>query len=323
MLLTCLLLLLITACGNSPPPANGWAIVAADPKTGNVGVAGASCNQYPYDHRAALVPDLGVAAQLGIDDPLYRDRIRAWIQGPTEAPKVVRFITSKNNDAQASRRQYGVLTMQGGTLQGAAYTGTATASFAGDQIDTNAGVIVLGSGVVNENVLRHSMDTFRAEPTAPLADKLMRALEAGSAVGGIALCNSSGVAQTASTAFVMMARGGDPMFEVETLGNTAPQEPNPPYLALSATEPIGGKNAVSVLRDQYNQWRPAALGECAECLESRVTLPEGGDISPAPEAALADNAMLLVIGFILLVMGLTIVYFRLRPRMGQSSSGSV
>ena len=43
----------------------------------------------------------------------------------------------------------------------------------------------------------------------PLADKLMRALEAGSMGGGIALCNQNGVAQTASTAFVMLARGGD------------------------------------------------------------------------------------------------------------------
>src|SRR5581483_9223839 len=90
---------------------------------------------------------------------------------------------------------------------------------------------------------------------AALPDRLMRALEAGSAAGGVAPCNKNGIQQTASTAFIVFARGDDPAFRVQTLGNTAAQEPNPPFLALSDTEPLGGRNPVQLLGVQYRAWR--------------------------------------------------------------------
>lgn len=312
-------LLALTACGVAPPPANGWAIVAADPKTGDVGVAAASCSELPYDYRAALVPNLGTGAQLGVASPLHRDRLRAWIEHPYDAAKTLHLLTFEKLDPDAAKRQYGIITLHQGQVQLASYTGANSAPWAGDLQDANAGVVVAGSGLVNENVLRISLDAYRAPENAamPLSDRLMRALEAGSAAGGISLCNQNGVAQTASTAFIMMARGGDPNFGVDTLGNTAAQEPNPPWLALSVTEPPGGRNALVDLVDRYNAWRQDNLPECPECVQARP-VPRGGTLTVASDFILTHNAPGLVIAFVLVIMTGTIVYFVMRPRTGRS-----
>ncbi len=311
---------LVSACGIAPPPANGWAIVAADPQTGDVAVAGAACSEYPYDYRAGLVPNLGAGAQLGVGSPLHRDRFRAWIQNPWDASRIVQAITAPHQDAQVDTRQYGIVTIQKGNAHVATFSGNATAPYANALQDETHAVVVLGSGLVNEKVLRDSLAAFRASENVALtlSDKLMRALEAGSAAGGAALCNERGAAQTASTAFIMLARGGDEMFNVATLGNSAPQEPHPPYLALSVLEPMGGQNAVQTLRAQYNAWRQQHLPACAECLETRVVLAPGGALTTAPNAFVERNALLLVALFVIAVMAATIVYLVVRPRTGRS-----
>ncbi len=314
LLLAVCALFVVSACSVAPPPANGWAIVAVDSQTGDVGVAGASCSEYPLDYRAALVPDKGALVQLGAASPLLRDRASAWIQAPLDAPTIVHRITRPAGDADVSRRQWGVITLQNGSVQGAGFSGANVARFAGEWRDESNALIVMGSGLANESVLRATMNAFKSEPT--IEDKFLRALEAGSAAEGIALCNQNSVQQTASTAFVMMARGGEPKFQVNTLGNTAAQEPNPPYLALSVTEPIGGKNAVASLREQYNTWRAAHLPECAECLTPRVNVPRGGTF--VAENLFVENALLYVSAFVLLVMSVTILFFVLRPRVGRS-----
>ncbi len=144
----------------------------------------------------------------------------------------------------------------------------------------------------------------------------MRAMDAGSANGGIPLCNANGITQTASTAFIMLARHSDPVFQVKTLGNTAAKEPNPPWLALSATEPIGGRNAVAVLREQYNLWRADNLPRCDECIQPYPNVPAGG--KPTIASFLVTNALPLVAAFVVLVMLVTIAYLVIRPRIGRS-----
>lgn len=310
----------LTACGIAPPPANGWAIVAADPTSGDVGVAAASCSELPYDLRAALVPKLGVGAQLGVASPLLRDRFRAWIQNPWSARTIVHNLTTPESDPHAARRQYAMVTLHEGKAEVASFTGSETAVRAGSLEDANAGVVVAGSGVISENVLRVSLEAFRAPENAnlALADRLMRGLEAGSAAGGIAECNQDEVAQTASSAFLMQARGSDPEFDVKTPGNRADQESTPPWLALSVTEPLGGRNALVTLRSRYNEWRKANLPECADCLEPRATVPRGGTLTVAPDATLTNNALELVATFVVIVMTGTVVYLVMRPRVGRS-----
>lgn len=306
--------LLLISCSVAPNPANGWAIVAVDSKTGDVGVAAASCIAYPFDYRAALVPGKGALVQLGVSSPLQRDRASAWIEAPLDAQAIAQGITALSNDPGAEKRQYGIVTWHENTVQVATFKGKENAPWAGGLLDANAAVAVQGSGLVSENVVRASLDAFRAPEYSalPLPDKLMRALEAGSAAGGSSVCNQLGVMQTASSAFVMLARGGDPKFQLTALGALAEQEPNPPYLALSVLEPLGGLNAVGLLREDYEVWRQDHLPACAECDAARIPVPEGRSVLPAEDALLQANALWLVAAFVVLVMLTTILYFSLR-----------
>ncbi len=310
------ILIFLIACRVAPPPANGWAIVAADPQTGDVGVAGASCSEFPFDSRAVLVPNKGAGALLGVHSPLLRDRFGAWIEQPRDASTIVEQISAPRNDLYASQRQYGIVTIRDRVAQSVTFTGSANALRAGDAWDSNFAVAVVGNGLANQEMITGMLTTFQLPNASAfaLSDRLLRALETGSAQGGVALCNQNGVEQTAASAFIMLARGGDPVFQVSTLGNTAAQEKKPPYLALSITAPIGGRNAVRGLREQYDVWRERNLPACAECAATRMVVPEGGTRLVTQDGFLSENALWLVAGFVLLCMFLTIVFFSVRPR---------
>src|SRR5690242_14018504 len=56
-------------------PLNTWTIVAADPASGDVGVAGASCVPMPIDAIAALVPGKGAAATQAFFDLGNRNEV--------------------------------------------------------------------------------------------------------------------------------------------------------------------------------------------------------------------------------------------------------
>lgn len=315
----CATLFLLSGCGVTPSPANGWAIVAVDVKTGDVGVAAASCNDYPFDDRASLVPGKGALVQLGLSSLVQRDRASAWIEELRPAPEIAQNITALSNDPNAEKRVYGIVTWKDNNVQVASFKGKETAPWAGGLLDADAAVAVQGSGLVNETVVRASFDAFHASEFAALtlADKLMRALEAGSAAGGSSLCSRNDLMQTASSAFLMLGRGGDPKFQVTTLGNTASQEPAPPYLALSVSEPIGGLNAVDLLREDYDVWRHDNLPPCDECDRAQIPVPEGRIGVLVRNVLLAGNSAWLVAGFVVVAIVVTVLYLVRFPRRRQ------
>src|SRR5262249_27463521 len=91
-----------------------------------------------------------------------------------------------------------------------------------------------------------------------LSDRLMRALEAGSAAGGDVRCNNERVKQTAAAAFILEARGGDKPYSAADLGVPDQDKKAAPWLALSVSEREFGPNPVMSLRKKYDVWRAAA-----------------------------------------------------------------
>lgn len=308
--------ILLSACAVAPPPANGWAIVAADPTTGDVGVAGASCSEYPLDYRAVLVPDKGAGVLLGVNSPLLRDRMETWIEQGVDAQTVVKRITSPENDLKPNQRQYGIVTIQKGKAQSGIYQRAVNSQAVQD---STGKVAVVTSELAQPNVAQKIIEAFQetAIGSLTLSDRLMRALETGSANGGASLCNQNGIHQTAATAFILVARGGDPAFFVKNLGNHSNQEPNPPWLAKSIRTVIGGENVIPKLREQYNLWRVGHLPPCEECLQTQGDLPAGQEIYRT-ETTLVRFARPLVAGFVIFIMLVTIAYLVIRPRVGRS-----
>jgi hypothetical protein len=208
-----------------------------------------------------------------------------------------------------------VVTIQNNAAVVSTSTGSATAPIKNSISNQAFAVATLGSGMVNETVSTGMIETYSSAPsTLTRGDRLLLALQAASAAGGLALCNQNGVQQTASTAFLILARHGDPVFKVQNIGTTATKEPNPPYLALSASEPIGGRNAVRLLTDQYNAWRAQNLPPCPECVQAQLTLPEGGTATEPADTVLKRYAIWLVFGFVALVAIITLILLTARPR---------
>jgi uncharacterized Ntn-hydrolase superfamily protein len=283
--------------------SNTWSIVAADPISGDVGLAVASCvPDFHADVVAALVPGLGAAATQAEFDLANRDRVYESLLAGQPAAAIIDQVGDAAFDARAGSRQYGLVTIQDGRAQTAAFTGSDTFPYAGDRQAPAAGVTVQGNFLAGEAVVDAALAAFLEDDPAgynALPDRLLRALEAGSAAGGDARCNNDQVKQTAATAAILVARGGDDPYAIGTVGATEAGTPAAPWLALSVTGPRFGPNPIPELRRQYDAWRLENLG-----------LPgEGG-----PDGLLSPPVMIaaLVAVVVVALAGLKVVRRRLQ-----------
>jgi len=188
-----------------------WSIVAVDPTTREVGVAGASCIASAHVI-AGIAPGRGVIAAQAIPSFALRDRGVALLAEGASPRAVIAALTSPELDSFAgvdtSRlRQYGVAAL-GFEAEPAAFTGSWTFDW---QSQAQApGVSVQGNLLASPELAERALAAFTAPPpagAAALADRLLRALEAGAAAGGDARCLPE---QAALSAFLIVAAPGDP-----------------------------------------------------------------------------------------------------------------
>ncbi len=247
-----------------------WSVAAIDPVTGDVGVAAASCVPTYADALAALVPGKGAAAtQAGFDIDNRNVVYQALLEGLT-AEEIVARVTDPSVDSMTSRRQYGVVTLHDGKVHVAGFTtptrlGTTgepeSTVWAGVMGDPRFGVTVQGNTLVDERVVADGLQAFRWEdPTGfnTLADRLLRALEAGAVAGGDVRCNDETTRQTAAMAFIVVARGTDPPYATESIGMSDQGTDAAPWLAISVQGERGGDNPLLELRLRYDRWRRGA-----------------------------------------------------------------
>jgi uncharacterized Ntn-hydrolase superfamily protein len=245
-----------------------WSVVGVDARTGDVGVAVASCVPTFGDAVAALVPGKGAAATQAGFDVRNRNRVFEAIQEGLTAEQVILRVTDSEWDAELDRRQYGVVTMHDGLVRVAGYTtptrqGVTTGDdgserWAGVMADESRGVSAQGNTLESAEVVQAPLDAYRWEDPAgfnTLPDRLMRALEAGSVAGGDVRCNQGGIRQTASMAAILVARGGDEPYATESIGMTDSGTEKAPWLALSVHTERLAENPLLELRRRYDEWR--------------------------------------------------------------------
>lgn len=233
-----------------------WSIVAVDPQTQEVGVAVASCVEAPFGSTilpsvAGLAPGVGALAAQAVYSQARRDQALALLTGGASAQEVIDGVTAA--DGQAAVRQYGVVTLAGQT---ATFTGASTQAWAGDR--QSRGATVQGNILYGPEVADDALAAFEAEaPRCPftLADRLMLALEAGSARGGDNRCSEE---QSALAAALRVALPGD--------------DPDASYLDLRIpSQPDGGDNPVALLRIEYDQWRQRNPPDDSGCMAGTST----------------------------------------------------
>jgi uncharacterized Ntn-hydrolase superfamily protein len=211
-----------------------WSVVAVDPRTGQVGAAGASC--YPgVDTIARVVPGKGAVVAQGLTSDAGRDHAIRMLQEGNAAKKVVETIKSSRVDKSffvvRQLRQYGVASLHEGVASVASSTGMLTRGARGSR--EAAGVSVQGNILASDRVLDKTLEQFVKTPkSCGMAIALLNALEAGAREGGDKRCPAE---QGALSAFLIVAQVGD--------------NANAPTIRLIAPDqPRGGANPVLLLR---------------------------------------------------------------------------
>ena len=177
---TLLLALALIATGTlaaAPPGPSTFSIAAADPATGEVGVAVAS----RFFAVGTVVPwakaNVGaVATQASANTSFGPDGLDLMARGLSaeEALKVL-----LRGDEGRERRQAGLVTASG---DAATFTGSGANSWAGGR--KGPGYAVQGNILVGEAVVEAMERSFLASAGKPLAERLLAALAAGDAAGG-------------------------------------------------------------------------------------------------------------------------------------------
>ncbi|MFN2188696.1 MAG: DUF1028 domain-containing protein [Candidatus Promineifilaceae bacterium] len=260
---------------NSRTHPSTWSIVAMDVESGDVGAAGASCVPVNASVLAALVPSKGAAAIQAEFNIENRDTVFDLLQRGFSADEILEEVAVDSFDPRLSLRQYGVVTMRDGAVETAGFTGEGNFAWAGDVQDEGLAVSVQGNTLESEDVVGWALEAFKAEDLGPLQlpDRLIRALEAGSAAGGDKRCNQDGKHQTALTAFVAVSKADQAPFTAPLTDTTEISSPDLPWLYAAVIEEQGGPNPLIELRRLYDEWRLSHLPPCPECEIGQLELP--------------------------------------------------
>lgn len=155
------------------------------------------------------------------------------------------------NDAQNNPtvRQYGIvdLTRSG---ESAAYTGVNCIDYKNHV--TGPGYAIQGNILLGQIIIDTMQTVYLMTSGEPLADRLMKTLEAAKIVGADTRCASRGT--SSQSGFVKVVRIGD--------GNN-------PYLQLVVPDTPVGTDPIDVLRGQFNSWK-ASLFTVVDPFRSEV-----------------------------------------------------
>jgi uncharacterized Ntn-hydrolase superfamily protein len=218
-----------------------WSIVAVDPETREVGVAGASCI-LGSEVIAIVVPGRGAAVAQAMTNPEARGELRGRLAAGERASEAVGDVASRWFDSFFGAplfelRQYGAVTLAAPD-EPAHFTGSWTPGWSG--ADSAPHVTVQGNTLVGPEVVDRALEAFRADRSTcrpRLADRLVAALEAGSMAGGDKRCAPE---LSAVSAFLVVAGPDDP--------------PDAPRLSLVRNRP--GQPAWSLWQEIRNAFRP-------------------------------------------------------------------
>lgn len=296
-----------------------WTIAAVDSRTGDVGAAGAGCVDADLVAMAGLVPRSGAVAAQGVYSESGRDLGMQLVQQGKSPPEILTALTGPAFDPDIARRQYGVATSDAAK----AFTGSKVEPWSGDQSGTGPGgsATVIVDAATDSEVARRAYEAFQTESNGPLhlTDRLMLALEAGSAAGGDKRCNVDGVTQTARSAFIVAARPQDPVFAAPS-NTPIKRVAGLPWLAFSEVNVDNRENPILGIRADYDEWRAGALPACPDCNLSALDVPEGNRQAPPPMGwgdVLGVAVVVLAAVIIVAVLGALTVAVLRRHRRGR------
>jgi uncharacterized Ntn-hydrolase superfamily protein len=170
------ILMSVPAFAEAPKPST-FSIVAADPKTGEVGVAVAS----RFFAVGTVVPHaragVGAVATQSYANTTYGSHGLSLLSHGNSPEKVLEVLVG--NDKDRNKRQVGLVSASGAS---ASYTGRSCNAWAGGRSGPN--YAVQGNILTGEEVVAAMEKAFLSTVGRPLGARLFAAIEAGDAAGG-------------------------------------------------------------------------------------------------------------------------------------------
>ncbi len=154
-----------------------YSIVARDPQTGELGVAVQSHWFSVGSVVPWAMPGVGAVATQAAVQASFGPRGLALLRGGLDAPSALSRLLS--DDAAAHGRQVAIVDAAGGV---AAHTGSGCMAHAGHV--TSEGVSCQANVMASDRVWPEMISAFEATTDAPLAQRLLGALEAAERAGG-------------------------------------------------------------------------------------------------------------------------------------------
>ena len=208
-----------------------WSIIAVDRKTGEIGIAGASCTG---DVRGigSYVPGKGVVVVQAMSNSDARRLAVKMIKEGAKPKEIIEAMRNEQFDPE--NQQYGIVILED-NFSPETYSGKQISDWNGAK--TGVDFAVLGNILVDENVINEAFKAFSTARDKSLSERLMLALEAGAKAGGDKRCGN----QHATSAFMTVYKSNDYV--------------NDPYVSLYIYGmERGGESAVLLLLKEYERW---------------------------------------------------------------------
>ncbi|HEU4472861.1 MAG TPA: DUF1028 domain-containing protein [Flavisolibacter sp.] len=221
-------LLLLSMAGYST-----WSIIVIDPRTGEIGIAGASCTYSVYGI-GGIVPGKGAIVVQAMSNKSAKAKGLEMIASGASPGEILQAL--KAGRYEPEEQQYGIVCLASAN-EPINYTGSETYTHKGGLVAR--GISVQGNTLSDSTALQAILNAaLKAQSDSlPIAEVLMAALEAGARQGGDKRCGE----QKASSAFITVAKPKD--------------EEQKPWLNLVVKGEAEGVNAVEALRKKYDSWK--------------------------------------------------------------------
>lgn len=195
----CSLTLLLSAL--CLPSFATWSIIVVDPRTKEIGIAGASCTQSVYGI-GSIVPGKGAIVVQAMSNGVARMDGFRMIMKDDRATSILEKLRQPRYNPE--EQQYAILCLND-VAHPATYTGTKTTEYRGTI--TGNGISVQGNTLTSADELQVIFDAAAKaqKDSLPLQDILMLALEAGAKAGGDKRCGE----RKASSAFLTVSKSND------------------------------------------------------------------------------------------------------------------
>jgi uncharacterized Ntn-hydrolase superfamily protein len=178
-----------------------WSIIVADPKTKEIGIAGASCTPNVYGI-GAVAPGKGAIVVQAYSNGFAKLTGLNMLMTGISADSILAKLREGNFDPE--HQQYAILSLAD-PLHPLTYSGTQNTSYSGSM--TGKGISVQGNTLTSPEVIRavYAAALKAQQDSLSIQEILMLAMEAGAAAGGDKRCEE----RKASSAFLLVCKPTD------------------------------------------------------------------------------------------------------------------